>query len=74
MGVLASIGQWAMTRAYASGSTLLVANLQYSGVVFASLIGIVFFGEVLPWQAWLGIALVIGSAVAASALRARQSP
>jgi S-adenosylmethionine uptake transporter len=72
MGALASMGQWAMTRAYAAGSTLLVANLQYAGVVFASLLGIVLFNEVLPWQAWTGIALVIGSAVVATYLRAKK--
>ncbi len=73
LGVLASIGQWAMTRAYAAGSTLLVANLQYAGVVFATLLGWVFFGEVLPFMAWMGIALVIGSAALASVIRAKQT-
>ena len=30
IGVLAAAGQWCMTRAYSHGSTLVVANLQYS--------------------------------------------
>ena len=37
MGVLASLGQWCMTRAYSRGATLVVASLQYSGVIFAVL-------------------------------------
>ncbi|MDO9202387.1 MAG: DMT family transporter, partial [Hydrogenophaga sp.] len=34
IGLLAVLGQLCMTRAYASGATLVVANLQYSGIVF----------------------------------------
>src|SRR4051812_2763804 len=37
MALLASLGQWCMTRAYSHGPTLLVANLQYSGIVFGAL-------------------------------------
>ena len=36
IGILASLGQWCMTRAYSKGSTLVVANMQYSGIVFAA--------------------------------------
>ncbi len=72
IGMLASVGQWAMTRAYAMGSTLLVANLQYSGVVFAALLGVILFGERLPWLAWAGMGLVITSAVLATYLRAKK--
>jgi S-adenosylmethionine uptake transporter len=34
IGVLAALGQLCMTRAYTSGATLVVANLQYTGIVF----------------------------------------
>ncbi|MCB2031953.1 MAG: DMT family transporter, partial [Ottowia sp.] len=37
LGVLAALGQLCMTRAYTHGATMVVANLQYSGIVFASL-------------------------------------
>ncbi len=74
IGVLASLGQWCMTRAYSRGHTLVVASLQYSGIVFASLYSLILFGDQLPLSAWLGIALIIGSGVLATFLRQRAIP
>jgi S-adenosylmethionine uptake transporter len=74
IGVLASLGQWCMTRAYSRGHTLVVASLQYSGIVFASLYSVVVFGDDLPGSAWAGIALIIGSGVLATFLRERTLP
>lgn len=74
IGLLAALGQLCMTRAYSSGATLLVANLQYSGIVFASLYGLVVFGDRLPMMGWLGMALIIASGITATILRARTIP
>jgi len=74
IGLLAVFGQLCMTRAYASGSTLVVANLQYSGIVFAGLYGVLLFGDVLPLLGWLGMGLIVASGIAATALRARAVP
>lgn len=74
IGLLASIAQVCMTRAYSNGATLLVANLQYSGIVFGALFGIAFFGDHLPPSGWLGMALIIGSGVWATILRKRAAP
>ncbi|MCU0762261.1 MAG: DMT family transporter [Hydrogenophaga sp.] len=74
IGLLAVLGQLCMTRAYARGATMVVANLQYSGIVFAGIYGIVFFGDVLPLLGWAGMALIIVSGIAATALRARAVP
>jgi S-adenosylmethionine uptake transporter len=74
IGLLAVLGQLCMTRAYASGATLVVANLQYSGIVFAALYGLVVFGDRLPLIGWLGMALIIVSGVAATVLREREVP
>ena len=71
IGVLASLGQLCMTRAYASGSTLLVANLQYSGIVFAAIFSVLIFNDYLPPLAWAGMALIIASGIAATVLRNR---
>lgn len=71
IGVLASLGQWCMTRAYSRGPTMLVANLQYSGIVFAALYGLVLFGDEIPLLGWAGIALIVTSGLTATALRAR---
>ena len=78
IGILAAGGQLCMTRAYASAKTqrgtLVVANLQYSGIVFAALYSVLLFGDVLPPIAWVGMVLIVGSGIAATVLRARAAP
>jgi len=74
IGLLAVFGQLCMTRAYASGATLVVANLQYSGIVFAGIYSLTIFGDQLPLMGWLGMALIIVSGITATALRARAVP
>ena len=74
IGVLAALGQLCMTRAYSQGATLVVANLQYSGIVFAALFGVVLFGDRIPAIGWAGMALIIASGIAATFLRSRALP
>jgi S-adenosylmethionine uptake transporter len=74
IGVLASGGQWCMTRAYSRGATLLVANLQYTGIIFAAIYSLLLFGDQLPLIGWAGMALIVASGVAATALRTRALP
>jgi S-adenosylmethionine uptake transporter len=74
IGILASAGQLCMTRAYASGATMLVANLQYSGIVFAAILGVIVFGDKLPLIAWAGTAVILASGIAATVLRNRTLP
>ncbi|PWW48799.1 DMT family transporter [Melaminivora alkalimesophila] len=75
LGLFAAGGQLCMTLAYARASTpratLVVANLQYSGIVFASLLGIWIFDDELPPIAWAGMALIVASGISATVLRAR---
>ncbi|MBN9370331.1 MULTISPECIES: DMT family transporter [Hydrogenophaga] len=74
IGLLAVFGQLCLTRAYAQGATMVVANLQYSGIVFAALFGITVFGDRLPLIGWLGMALIVVSGIAATVLRSRTVP
>ena len=74
MALLASLGQWCMTRAYSHGATLLVANLQYSGIIFGALYSLLLFGDSIPVAGWAGMALIVASGIAATALRARAAP
>ena len=69
IGLLAAGGQLCMTLAYSKGATLVVANLQYSGIVFSALYGLLLFGDQIPLMGWTGMALVIGCGIAATALR-----
>ena len=62
----ATLAQLAMTRAYSRGKTLMSAALAYSTVIFSSLFGMLFWGEVLPASAWAAIALIILSGIAAT--------
>lgn len=78
LGILASLGQLTMTKAYSMsenhGGTLMVANLQYSGIVFAAIYSLILFGDNIPLIGWAGMALIIVSAIAATVLRARAAP
>ena len=74
IGILAALGQLSMTRAYTRGATMVVANLQYSGIVFAALFGLFLFGDQIPLIGWLGMGLIIVSGITATALRARAMP
>ena len=69
VGVFATVAQLLMTRAYARGSTLVNANLQYLGIVHAGLLGTVLFGETLGLDALLGMALIVGSGMVAARLK-----
>lgn len=71
IGILATLGQWCMTRAYSQGATLVVASLQYTGIVFASIYGLMLFDETIPFLGWAGIFLIVASGLAATVLRAR---
>jgi S-adenosylmethionine uptake transporter len=62
----ATVAQLAMTRAYTRGTTMMSAALAYSTVIFSSLFGALFWGEVLDASAWLAIGLIILSGIAAT--------
>jgi len=71
IGVLAALGQLTMTRAYTRGIPMMAANLQYSGIVFASLYGLLLFHAQIPLIGWVGMTLIVISGIAASFFRAR---
>ncbi|MDO8278040.1 MAG: DMT family transporter [Burkholderiaceae bacterium] len=75
MGLLASLGQLCMTRAFGTGAnqraTLMVANLQYSGIVFSAVYSLLVFGDAIPWLGWAGMATIVVSGIAATVLRDR---
>jgi len=78
IGLLASLGQLCMTKAYSMstnhGGTLMAANLQYSGIIFSALYGLALFGDQIPLLGWVGMGLIMLSAVTATILRARAAP
>jgi S-adenosylmethionine uptake transporter len=73
IGVFATAAQVAMTRAYRVGKTLVVANLQYSGIVFSSIWGVLLFADSFDWLSWLGMAIIVLSGVAATFYNTRST-
>jgi len=71
VGSSATLAQLALTRAYSTGKTLVASSLSYSAVVFATLFGIVLWGEILSPSSWAGMALIIASGVASLKLAPR---
>jgi len=59
LGAFATMAQLALTRAYRTGKTLLVASLSYTTVVISSGFGVLFWGEHLSISEWLGIGAII---------------
>ncbi|MCE2860551.1 MAG: DMT family transporter [Oxalobacteraceae bacterium] len=73
IGFTATIAQMAMTRAYRLGAMLVTANLQYTGIVFSSIWGILIWGDHLELSGWLGIVIILVSGVAATFYNARST-
>ena len=74
IGILAAVGQLCITRAYSRGPTLVVACLQYFGIVFGAIYSVTLFGDVIPAIGWVGMGLIVASGVGATVIRERAAP
>lgn len=72
IGLSATAAQMMMTRAYRIGHTLSNASLQYLGIVFSSVLGVLVFNDTITLMALAGMALIVIAGLAATFLRARQ--
>lgn len=68
LGLLATLGQLAMTRAYRTGRTALVASFAFSTVVFSALLETWFFDENMPIDAWIGMTVIVAAGIWAAQL------
>jgi drug/metabolite transporter (DMT)-like permease len=73
IGAAALMAQMAMTRAYRVGKVLVVANLQYTGIVFSSLWGLMLWGDRFNWTVWAGIGVILASGIAATFYNTRKT-
>ena len=73
VGLLATVAQLLMTRAYSAGRTLVIASLQYLGIAFSFGYGVLLFADHVTWMALGGMILIVGAGLAATLLRARSS-
>ena len=69
VGVLATVAQLLMTRAYGTGRPLVNASLQYLGIAFAFVWGVLLFDDRVTWPAVAGMLLIVAAGVRASQLR-----
>jgi drug/metabolite transporter (DMT)-like permease len=69
LGLFATFGQLAMTRAYRTGQTVVVGALAYSTVVFSTLLDGLIWNERLPMTAWTGIAITVAAGIWAVQLK-----
>lgn len=69
VGLLATAAQLMLTRAYVQGRTLVNASLQYLGIGFSFVYGVVLFNDRITWTASAGMLLIVAASVAATALR-----
>jgi S-adenosylmethionine uptake transporter len=69
VGVLATLGQVLMTRAYGTGRPLVIASLQYLGIAYSFVFGVWLFDDPVSWMSLGGIALIVGAGLAATRLR-----
>ena len=67
-------GQVCLTRAYSIGRPLVNACLQYLGIVFSFVYGMLLFKDPLTWHAFFGMLLIIGAGIAATLLRSKVAP
>jgi drug/metabolite transporter (DMT)-like permease len=69
---LATAAQMMMTRAYRIGRTLSNASLQYLGIVFSFVFGVLLFDDPVTGMALAGMVLIVIAGLAATLLRSRQ--
>ena len=63
IGILSTLGQLCLTKAFQAGQTLVTGVFNYSTLIFASFFGIILWGENLSLIAWCGMAVLIASGV-----------
>ncbi|MDQ2928913.1 MAG: DMT family transporter [Pseudomonadota bacterium] len=73
VGVLATVAQLMMTRAYSTGRTLVNASLQYLGIAWSFAFGVLLFDDRVTVFAVAGMLLITAAGLSATLLRHRGS-
>jgi S-adenosylmethionine uptake transporter len=74
VGVLATMAQLMLTRAYSTGQTLVNASLQYLGIAWSFAYGVLLFDDRVTMMAVAGMVLIAAAGLSASLLRGRSGP
>ena len=59
IGILTQFAQYYLTKAYQAEAISKVASLQYTGIIYALIMGWIFFGETFNIFSYMGILLVL---------------
>ncbi len=65
VGLTGTVAQFAMTRAYRLGNTLVAGALSYSTIVFAAIFTFAVWGDTLSALAWAGMVVIVASGLVA---------
>ncbi|GLQ28857.1 DMT family transporter [Sulfitobacter pacificus] len=63
MGVLATLGQWVGVHALRMGEASVVGNMEYSKLIYATVLGYLLFSELPDGYTILGACIIIGSSI-----------
>ena len=69
VGLLATLAQLLMTRAYATGRILVNASLQYLSIAWSYVYGVLLFSDPVTGMALLGMGLIVAAGIMAARLR-----
>ena len=69
VGLLATLAQLLMTRAYATGRILVNASLQYLSIAWSYVYGVLLFSDPVTGMALLGMGLIVAAGIMAAKLR-----
>jgi len=61
VGLLGGVGQILMTAAFKHGDVAVIAPFEYTAMIWATLLGFVFWSEVPGLNIWIGVAIVMAS-------------
>ena len=73
IGITATLAQLSLTRAWGAGNVLLTSALQFSAIVFAAVLGLLFFSEPISSETALGIAVIITAGVSATVISRKKN-
>jgi len=71
VGLLGTVAQLMMTRAYSIGRPLVNASLQYLGIAYSFILGVLLFDDHVTALAIVGMLLIVASGIGAIRLRSR---
>jgi drug/metabolite transporter (DMT)-like permease len=73
VGLLATVAQVLMTRAYGTGRTLVNASLQYLGIAHSFIYGVLLFDDPVTLMAVAGMLVIVLAGLAATSLRSKSA-